>query len=255
MPILTDCPDSRAGQWSFRLFGVNVYVKFWFWVTILILGGNREPAAAVTWVVVCFVSILLHEFGHVWAYRFFNQDAEIVLYGWGGLAIPYRGMRTSLAEFGVSLAGPGAGFCLVGLTLAAARLSGAVIQVGWHLFLPVLAVSPALAAADLSDVAPSVWYVLLNDLLWVNFFWGLVNLLPVYPLDGGHAARAVLEQRDPSGGRRTSLILSTAVATLVALFGLLEGSLFMCVMFGILAVSSAQSLAAVRRRAARTPYR
>jgi Zn-dependent protease len=48
----------------------------------------------------------------------------------------------------------------------------------------MLAVVPAHAAF-------SNWYVLLNDLLFVNFDWGLVNLLPVYPLDGGHAARAV----------------------------------------------------------------
>ena len=26
---------------------------------------------------------------------------------------------------------------------------------------------------------------MIHDLLWINIFWGLINLLPIYPLDGG----------------------------------------------------------------------
>ena len=34
--------------------------------------------------------------------------------------------------------------------------------------------------------------ILFNDVLFICVFWGLVNLLPVYPLDGGQIAREVL---------------------------------------------------------------
>jgi membrane-associated protease RseP (regulator of RpoE activity) len=98
------------------------------------------------------------------------------------------------------------------------------------------------------------WYELLNDLLFVNFYWGLVNLLPVYPLDGGHAARAIFEQRDGFRGRRNSLILSTAVAAAVALASLVSGSLFRAVLFGVMAVSSAQALAAAPHSAPRPSW-
>ena len=97
------------------------------------------------------------------------------------------------------------------------------------------------------------WYVLLNDVLFVNFYWGLLNLLPVYPLDGGHAARAVCVQRDPYRGTRNSLILSAAVASAVALLGVVERSLYMVLMFCILAASSMQSLDVERRRRVVSP--
>jgi membrane-associated protease RseP (regulator of RpoE activity) len=94
----------------------------------------------------------------------------------------------------------------------------------------------------------------LNDLLWVNFYWGLVNLLPVYPLDGGHASRAVFEQCDPFHGRRNSLILSACVAATLGLFGLVEQHWYMALMFGILMASSLQALEKVTPRVRQSPY-
>src|SRR5580700_9720501 len=88
MTTLVDCPESDRGQWSFWLFGTRVRVKPWFWITLLLLGANRSVSGTAIWVAVCFVSILLHEMGHVFAFRFFRRDAEVVLYGFGGLAIP-----------------------------------------------------------------------------------------------------------------------------------------------------------------------
>jgi Peptidase family M50 len=58
---------------------------------------------------------------------------------------------------------------------------------------------------------------IVDDLLYVNFYWGLVNLLPVWPLDGGHISRALVEHWDRHDGRRKSLILS----------GLVEGAIAM----------------------------
>jgi stage IV sporulation protein FB len=216
---------------------------------MLLIGGEREPGAMAIWVAVCFVSILLHEFGHVCAFRVFRERAEVVLYGWGGLAIPRCGVSGSFPRLVVALAGPFAGFCLTGLTLLAARYSGAFIHLGFHMFLPVLAVLPGGGAAY------SHWYILLNDLLWVNFYWGLINLLPVYPLDGGQAALAIFEQVDPRAGRRKSLILSAALAGAVAIFGALEQSSFLALMFAILAVSSLQLLDGLRGRVRSQPYR
>jgi stage IV sporulation protein FB len=140
--------------------------------------------------------------------------------------------------------------------MAAACLSGATVHFGFHMFLPTLTAWPALAHGSGPALHSSrLWYVLLNDLLWVNFYWGLVNLLPVDPLDGGHASRAVFEQRDPFHGRRNSLILSACVAGAVALFGLVERNLYMVLMFGILAASSLQALESASPRVTHRPYR
>lgn len=256
MTTLVDCPQSRGGEWRFSLFDVPVRVKFWFWVAVLILGGEQPPASLIIWVSVCFGSILLHEFGHVLAFRLFGEEAEVILYGWGGMAVPRGAYQSHLARFVVSLAGPAAGFCLAGATMAAAFLSGATVHFGFHMFLPVLTASPSLTSGGMAALHSSrYWYVLLNDLLWVNFYWGLVNLLPVYPLDGGHACRAVFEQRDPYSGKRNSLILSASVAGAMALFGLAEGSLYMALLFAVLAVSSIQALESAKPRVSRDPSR
>jgi len=255
MPTLTDCPQSNAGEWSFRIFGVPVHVKFWFWAACLLTGSNRdETGALLIWVAVCFGSILLHEMGHVWAFRLFGSEAEVVLYGWGGLAIPRRGVGGTLARLVVSLAGPAAGFCAAGAVAALAWQAGAHLQLGWYVFLPWLTAVPASASGAVSEGASYFWYVLLNDLLFVNLYWGLVNLLPVHPLDGGQASRALFEQSDPLGGRRNSLILSVAVAVLLALAGIWERSPYMVVMFAVLAVSSLQGLEAERSRPRFRPW-
>jgi Zn-dependent protease len=252
MPTLTDCPQSNAGEWSFRIFGVPVHVKFWFWAACLLTGANQDEASAVLiWVAACFGSILLHELGHVGAFRLFGSEAEVVLYGWGGLAVPRRGVRGTLARLTVSLAGPAAGFCAAALVVAAAWFAGAHIRLGWYLFLPWLVAYPPAASGATPGTSSYLWYVLLNDLLFVNLYWGLVNLLPVYPLDGGQASRALFEQSDPARGRRNSLILSAALAVAIALAGALEKSGYMVVMFAVLAVASLQALEAERSRPGR----
>jgi len=239
---LVSCPRSRAGEWNFRLFGVPVHVKFWFWLSLLLIGASDDMVAVLIWLAVCFVSILIHELGHVLVFRMFGEDAEVVLYAWGGLAVPRRGIRGTLAQFVVSLAGPLAGFGAAGLTLGVARWSGATLHLGHHMFIPMLTAVPALSHGFESHPQTYLyWSILLNDLLFVNFYWGLVNLLPVYPLDGGQATRAVIEQYDPRFGRRRSLLLSAIVAAAVALLGIANHNLYMLVMFGILAAASVQA--------------
>jgi len=248
---LVCCPQSSRGEWRFRLFGVFVRVKFWFWITILILGGDKLAVDALTWVAVCFASILLHELGHVFAFRMFGRDAEVVLYGWGGMAIPRGAVSGTLGRFVVALAGPAAGFCVVGLVLAAAKFSGAHIITSFHLGIPILLVMPNWTGDVPAYLRESYhWYTLLNDLLFVNFYWGLVNLLPVLPLDGGHAAQALFEQYDPFRGRRMSLILSAAVAGVVVVLGIVTYNFYLVLMFAILAVSSLQWLDGARQREA-----
>ncbi len=252
---IAECPQSSRGQWTFEIFGVPVTVKPWFWFTVLIAGSSRELGGLLGWVVVCFVSILLHELGHVYAFRVFGAPAEVVLYGWGGLAIPHRGVRSTLGRFIVSLAGPAAGFCLAALTLLIARLAGWSVFFGWHTMLPSIAVFPAQAASVGGVPAVYNFYLLANDLLWVNFYWGLVNLLPVYPLDGGQATRAVFEQYDPLHGRRNSLILSAVASAGVAALGIMEHSNYIVLMFALLAAASLQSLDSERSRMWARTYR
>jgi len=85
--------------------------------------------------------------------------------------------------------------------------------------------------------------IFVSMLLWVNVFWGLINLLPVFPLDGGQVARNVLIQYDPWDGVRKSLWVSVVTGGILAVVGLIGfHSVYIAILFGFLAFQSYQSL-------------
>src|SRR5262245_43782114 len=209
-----DLSAANRGAWSFHLFGVWVRVQIWFWVIALIIAADREPREVLIWVFAAFVSLLLHEFGHVIAYRMFSIDSSVILQAWGGLTTPRHDVYGVGARTLVSLAGPTAGFLITALVIFAGTAAGYQFQMRWWFLLPTFGFTGAPNAS-----AAYYLMVLLNDLAFINLYWGLVNLLPVWPLDGGHVARAVWEHRDPYRGTKNSLILSAVAGGVAALFG------------------------------------
>jgi membrane-associated protease RseP (regulator of RpoE activity) len=212
----------------------------------ILFGASGDVLLLPIWVLVVFVSILIHELGHALAVRRYGQRSQIVLHFAGGLTIPepvYCGSGvanvslTANQQIFISLAGPGAGF------LFAVLVIGIVIGVGGSVaisrllgFIPL----PLSAALPFGGRVPTV---LVTMLLWVNVFWGLINLAPVYPLDGGSVARNVLIQADPVDGIRKSLWLSVIAGGIVALIGLVFfRSLFIALLFALLAFQSYQAL-------------
>jgi Zn-dependent protease len=87
--------------------------------------------------------------------------------------------------------------------------------------------------------------LLVHYLLDVNIYWGLVNLLPVYPLDGGQISRQLFSMSRGDGVQR-SLWLSAVVGGVMAVLALvgmdLRNGLFVAVMFGYLAYVSYDTL-------------
>ncbi len=91
---------------------------------------------------------------------------------------------------------------------------------------------------------------LLLNLFYINILWGLLNLLPIYPLDGGQVARELFTLwMPPHRGIVASLWLSVIAAGGIAVYfaqsaggGL--GSWWPVLMFGLLAYSSFQTLQA-----------
>jgi stage IV sporulation protein FB len=193
-----------------------------------------------------FVSIVVHELGHAFAMRYFGQSSHIVLHFAGGLAIPDSvqwGSRWANVALGpnqyilISLAGPVAGFILAGLGIVAVLLAGGSVGTTWLLGLIPLPLNAALPFGG------RILDILVTILLWVNIFWGLINLLPVFPLDGGSVARNILIQFDPMNGVRKSLWVSVITGGLIALFALVFlRSIYMAFLFGLLAFQSYQSL-------------
>jgi len=198
----------------FRVGGIPVRVEPWFWLTGLVLGGTLSGARLPLWMVVMFVSILVHELGHAVAARAFGARAHIRLYSFGGLTYPDRRLPR-WRNIAMTLAGPFAGFALAGIVYVATP------------FLPLQ--QPLL-----------LWTA--QQFLILNIYWGLMNLLPVPPLDGGHVALGLL------GPKRTEIAhgLGLVTAALVALVALRSGQVYLALMFGFLAFQNVQSLRAAR---------
>lgn len=244
--MLFQQPPPTRYDLRFSIAGIPVSVHPLFWLIALLLGSTGDIILVPIWVLVIFVSILVHELGHALAFRRFGQRSQIVLHFAGGLTIPEpvywgRGVAnvalTPNQQIFVSLAGPGAGFLLSALVILIVLVTGGSIVTTWLLgFIPL----PLPAALPLGG---RILTVIVTLLLYVNVFWGLINLVPVYPLDGGNVTRYALLQADPADGIRKSLWVSVIAGGIVAFVGLLFlRSIFMGLMFGLLAFQSYQSL-------------
>jgi stage IV sporulation protein FB len=244
MPTVIDIPPARRGLLNFVLFNTPVQVQPWFWLTTLILGYSQDFRATVIWVVVVFVSILVHEFGHVLAFKMYGVPGAVLLYSWGGLTIPRREVKGTIGRIVVALGGPVAGFCFAALTILAVRNWGIEIVPRFHGLLP--SIRPVFSNGFFGS---PYWMVALDDLLFVNIFWGLVNLLPVAPLDGSHISRAIFQALSPLGWRKPWLLVSAFLALAIAAFGFYSRSLYLGIMFLLLGVSSLQMLDSGQRRA------
>lgn len=239
-------PPPTRYDLRFSVAGIPVSVHPLFWLIALLLGSTGDIFLVPVWVAVIFVSILVHELGHALAFRRYGQRSQIVLHFAGGLTIPepvywgsgYANVALSPnQQIFISLAGPGAGFLLAGLVIALVTVAGGSVLTTWLLgFIP-------LPVNALLPFGGRVLTVVVTMLLWVNLFWGLINLVPVYPLDGGTVTRYALMQADPADGVRKSLWVSVIAGAVVALVGLVFlRSIFMALMFGLLAFQSYQAL-------------
>ncbi len=242
--LLAEPPPSQ-GDVHFRLLGMPVRIHPFFWVTTLILGmggGSTPPAVVISWVVAVLLSILVHELGHAVVQRHFGGHPRITLYGLGGLAACDDCDRSSRAQILISLAGPGAGFLLALLLLIVLR------AVGHQSVHTLFAQPPAGAVGGLGFywkpfASPHLDRMIWN-LLYINMMWGAVNLLPIYPLDGGRVSREICLMGDPRRGMVLSFRISMVCAALMAVYGLSEGSFFIALFFGYLAYTSYRTLQA-----------
>lgn len=258
MLTLGEPPPTQADL-HFRVLGIPVRVHPFFWIVTLVLGlgGKAEPVRVLTWVVAVFVSILVHELGHALTQRYFRGHPWITLYGFGGLASCNDCDRSPRAQLLISFAGPVAGFLFAAFIVAAIALSGHVIgfaRTADHVDVNSLDVQSVLIqplvafAAYFEPYSLNPLNYLILALLQVNILWGLINFLPVYPLDGGQIARELFTLGNPRKGIIQSLQLSIGAAALVAAYALSQGEIYVCVMFGVLAYGSYQTLQRYRDR-------
>jgi Zn-dependent protease len=243
-------PNQTPYDLRWRMFGTHVRVHPLFWLVMVIFGwdwaanpgpGENGLMNLALWVLTCFVSILLHEFGHIWMGQAFGSYGHIVLFGFGGLAIGASNGLNRYQRIFVSAAGP-------------------IIQLLLLAFLMGLVMFKASPLPYRS--LPKNAQVFLDMLLFVNLYWPLLNLLPIYPLDGGQICREVCGIMNPARGVLASLWISVFVAGLIAIHALLAQSgnaqdfripylprsTFAAIFFGLMAVENFQAIQSEKTR-------
>jgi Zn-dependent protease len=158
-----------------RIAGIPIYLDMFFVLVLLVFtypyftsGSTQAMSAGFVIVIGLLLSILLHELGHAFAGRLFGASvSHIELTGLGGIAQFERSLpRSVFARTVIYLAGPAVNLALwqgLDFLTSEALMSGKSL-----LALPFAVLASA------------------------NFFLMIFNLLPAYPLDGGHTLDAWL---------------------------------------------------------------
>jgi Zn-dependent protease len=223
---------------TFRVGPFPVTIEPSFLIVAVLLGPLNGPIVGiVSWALVVFASVLVHELGHAVVGRSLGAAPQIYLRGLGGVTLTPLARRLTPGEsIKLSLAGPLAGLLPAVLSLAL-----------------LVATNPS-AQAYASD--SRLWGRLLmgalegrtpfENLLFMfvttGFFWTILNLLPVLPLDGGQVLAALLAWVRKKPSLALSGWISAGVAALLSLLlflRVLPGGFFLAILFAGFALQSA----------------
>jgi len=195
--------DAGPGIVLARPFGIPVYISpYWFVIAGIFifvyandlastLHGSTRFVVAAAFVVLLYLSVLVHELSHSVVARGYGLPVRrILLYPLGGFSEIEQEPQTPGREFLVSAAGP--------------ALSLALAAVGYGLRYVVS--------------AGTIGGTLVAQLMWANLVVGVFNLLPGLPLDGGRMLRAVIWKVTGRPGTATIAAAWAGRALAVGLF-------------------------------------
>lgn len=191
----------------FTIFGIPIHIRPSFWLVaaiifpfeLTILGRPESWPFLAAWLVVVAVSVIAHELGHAVTARRFGAEVDMTLYALGGFTRwattqPISPWRRVL----VAAAGSSVGFVLGGLVYVG--LENGLIDDGSRV---------------LGFALESFWQV--------NILWGVLNWLPVRPLDGGHIFLGTMQALFGRTGERIADVVFPVVTVAGGLFAYTQG--------------------------------
>lgn len=207
-----------------KLGSIPIRIQAWFLFMALILGMSEgNPAKLGVWVAVVVVSVVIHELGHALVGKAFGLAPRIDLHGMGGTTSWSeesldKVKLTAPKNVAISLAGPFAGFFFAFLVFVA-------------------------QVAGLRPAHPIAKYAV-ETLFFVNVGWGIFNLLPMLPLDGGNVLRAVLVAIAPKNGFKAARVVSIVIAAGLAFLAIRSRQWWILYLGVLFAFRNVQSLRA-----------
>jgi stage IV sporulation protein FB len=196
-----------------RMANIPVTISPAFWLLAGLIGymNSHTIGGIFLWMLVILISVMAHEFGHAFTGKYFGQKVKIELVAFGGLTTREGPKLKWWKEFLIVLNGPLMGFLLF-----------------------LVALGAALSLKESESVVLHFFYIMAI----VNFFWSIVNLVPVLPLDGGQLLRIGLEAAFGSRGLKAAVLLSLGLGVGLGLLFFAKQAVFLGVVFMILAFES-----------------
>ncbi|HML08218.1 MAG TPA: site-2 protease family protein [Xanthobacteraceae bacterium] len=212
---------------------VRIHITFllflaWIFGVNYVSAGSQAALNVSLFIVLLFLCVLLHEFGHIFTARAFGvRTPDVILLPIGGVARLERIPEKPSQEFLVAIAGPTVNVVIALLLVA---FAGANLS------------AEHLAVLERDNVS------MVDRLAVVNLFLAVFNLIPAFPMDGGRVLRALLAAR--FGYVRATEIAAAIgqwVAFALGFLGLFGNPLLIFIaIFVYLAASSEAHLVAIR---------
>lgn len=197
---------------GFHLFtfkNIPVSVQPFFFILILILAiPMGSGIGMLLFAVNAILGVLIHEFGHALTARHFHLNPEIILGGFGGIT-QHATPSNKRQDFLVTLAGPMAGLVTGGILYAIFKLS--------------LLTPAATIWVSFPNLTSFFYYMLM-----INLMWGIFNLIPIRPMDGGRLlAHLLAKVARPSRVENILSLTSVVLAGLLLAYAVLNAQSFM----------------------------
>jgi stage IV sporulation protein FB len=225
----------RIAGTAIRIHVTFVLFLIWVWASSYASGGAQAAWSGLIFMVLLFLCVLAHEFGHIFTARAFGVNTpDVTLLPIGGVARLERIPEEPGQEFLIAIAGPAVNVVIAGALI---------------LFVGADVSGRSLAGVEQANIS------MVDRLASVNLFLALFNMIPAFPMDGGRVLRALLAIR--LGFTRATEWAATIgqwLAFVLGFIGLFSNPLLIFIaIFVYLAASSETQLVQVRAMARGVP--
>jgi Zn-dependent protease len=198
------------GKW----LGIPVHLH-WSWLAVFSFVAFSNPKIGLVYAIM-FLIVLLHEFGHCLAAKYYNlMVRDVTLYPFGGVAMMTLPTKPQ-QEIVVALAGPAVNILLI-----------PVILTCWQVF-------------------PEYEWMI-KEVNQINLVLLIFNLLPSFPMDGGRVFRATLALLLHNHSKATIIAsrVGQVFCAFYAILGVMSGNLMLIIiaMFIFMAAEKEAQLA------------
>jgi stage IV sporulation protein FB len=214
-PMKLPEPGHVKYEFQGHLLGAAIRIHPLFWCSAAALGvryfadpENGSIGYFVFWMAGVSFCVLLHALGEIFVGRIFGMRGEILLYGLGGRTTGVESLPRCRKRITVLLAGPIVLFLLVaglwGIT-ESVPFPDFLIDWGWQ--------TPIANGAAI--------------LVRIGLYWGLLNVLPLWPLAGGQIAVDLGETFFGKRGRTIALVSSLGVIAYLCIWTVFQKSYYL----------------------------